>query len=68
MLRIINILELYNLLACTYLNCYHAYLEILNNDDVLEFWSTLLHRMHIYYEILEIRYDSVNEQRSFAPL
>ena len=57
----INIVELYGLVApCRYLNCYSPYLDSLN-DDVLELRATLLHRMHVYYEILELIYDSINE-------
>ena len=48
------------LIAGRYLNCYHAYLDTLN-DDVLELKTTLLHRMHIYYKILEVIHDSINE-------
>ena len=57
----IDILELYDLMAYRYLNYCRAYLDILNNDDVLELRDTLLHMMHIYYEILESIYNSINE-------
>ena len=59
--KMINILELYDLIAYRYLNCYRAYLDILNNGDILELRDTVLHRMHIYYEILEIMAKSINE-------
>ena len=58
--KMINILELYDLIACRYLNCYRVYLDILNNSNTLELRDTLLHRMHIYYD-LEIIYNSIDE-------
>ena len=57
----INIIELYNLKAKRYLNCYKEYIDNLDNRISLELKYTLFHRMHIYYEILEIIYDSINE-------
>ena len=60
MLSMLNIMELYNLIACRYLNCYRAYLDTLN-DDVLELRAALLCIMHIYYEIIEIIHNSINE-------
>ena len=42
-----------------YLNCYKEYID---NTTSLELKYNLLHRMHIYYEILEIIYDNINEQ------
>ena len=57
----INIFELHDLVACRYLNCYRTYIDLLTNNDALKLRGTLLHRMHIYYAILELIYDSVNE-------
>ena len=57
----ISIVELYNLLANRYLNCYIEYIDLLNNSINLEFRYNLFHIMHIYFEILEIIYDSINE-------
>ena len=57
----ISIVELYDLIARRYLNSYSEYIDILNNGINLELRHSLLHRMHIYYEILEVIYDSINE-------
>ena len=57
----INILKLYDLIACKYLNCYRVYIDPLNNYDVLEVRGVLFHRIHMYYEILKLIYDSINE-------
>ena len=57
----INITELYDLIARRYLNCYREYIGLLNNGINLELSHSLLHRMHIYYELLEVIYDSINE-------
>ena len=61
MFEMLNIIELFNLVSFCYLNCYRTYLDILNDDNTLELRTALLHRMHIYYEILEIIYDSQHE-------
>ena len=57
----ISILELYDLIVCRYLNCYRAYIDLLADNDSLNLGNTLIHRMNIYYEILEIIYNSINE-------
>ena len=57
----LSIIELYNVVACRYLNCYRTYLEILQDDSTIELRTTLLHIMHIYYEILEIIHRSQYE-------
>ena len=57
----ISITELYDLIARRYLNCYRGYVDLLNNDIDLELRYNLIFRMHIYYEILEVIYDSINE-------
>ena len=57
----ISIVELYDLIASRYLNCYREYIDLLNNGINIELGHNLLHRMYIYYEILEVIYDSINE-------
>ena len=57
----ISIVELYNLVAIGYLNCYKAYIELLSGNTNPNLRYDLCHRMHIYYEILEVIYDSFNE-------
>ena len=51
-----------------YLNCYKKNIDILDDRINPELRYNLLHKMHIYYEILELIYDSINELRSLAPL
>ena len=58
MINILTIIELFNLISFHYLSCYHTYLDILTTDDTVELRISLLHRMHIYYEILEVIHDS----------
>ena len=57
----ISTVELYDLMTRRYLNCYKEYIDLLNNGINIELRHNLLHRMHIYYEILKVIYDSVNE-------
>ena len=57
MFNMLNIIQLFNLVSSRYLNCYRTCLDILNDDDTVELRTILLHRMHIYYEILEVIYD-----------
>ena len=54
----INTIELYNLLARRHLNCYNEYKD---NETKLDLKYNLLYRMNIYYEILDLIYDSINE-------
>ena len=56
--NMISSIDLFNLISSRYLNCYRTYLELLQDDSTIELRTTLLHRMHIYYEIQEIIYDS----------
>ena len=57
----ISIGELYDLVAIRYLNCYKAYIELLSDNADTNLRYDLCHRMHIYYEILEVIYDNLNE-------
>ena len=57
----INTVELYDLIASRYLNCYKNYLELLQENIEPNLRYCLFFRMHKYYEILEIIYDSINE-------
>ena len=57
----ISIVELYNLIARKYLNYYREYIDFLDNKINPDLRYNLLHRMHIYYEILKVIYDSINE-------
>ena len=61
MFIMLNIIEFFNLISSRYLNCYRTYLDLLNDDDTIELRTTLLHRMHIYYEILKVIFDSQHE-------
>ena len=61
MFKMFNIVELFNLISFRYLNYYSTYLDLINDNNKIELRTTLLHRMHIYYEILEIIYDSQHE-------
>ena len=61
MFKMLNIVELFNLISSSYLNCYRTYLDLSHNDDTIELRTTLLHRMHIYYEILKVIFDSQHE-------
>ena len=54
----INVINLYNLIAKRHLDCYKEYID---NRTSLELKYNLLYRISIYYEILEIIYDSVNK-------
>ena len=56
-----NTIELYDLIARRYLTCYREYIDLLNNGINIELRHNLLHRMHIYFEILEVIYDSISE-------
>ena len=47
----INIVELYDIIAYRYLNCYRAYLDSLHNDN-LELRLTLLHRTGMKRQII----------------
>ena len=57
----INITELYDLITRRYLNCYREYIDLLDNRTNPDLRYNLLHRMNIYYEILEVVYDTINE-------
>ena len=57
----ISILELYDLIFSRYLNCYGTYIDLLHDSDSITLRNTLRYRMDIYYEILEIIYNSINE-------
>ena len=61
MFNMVIIIELFNLISFRYLNCYRTYSEILQDNSTIELRTTLLHRMHIYYEILEIIHDNQYE-------
>ena len=58
MFNMITCINLFNLISVRYLNCYCTYLEILQDDSTIELRTTLLHRMHVYYEILEVIHNS----------
>ena len=60
----ISNIDLFNLISSRYRNCYNTYLDIIHDENTLELRTTLLHRMHIYYEILEIIY---NNQYEYEP-
>ena len=57
-----SIIELYNLIARRYLNRYKKYINNIDDRTILKY--NLLHRTYIYYEILELIYDNINEQGS----
>lgn len=57
----ISSIELFRLISTRYWNCYNTYYELLLEETTIELRTTLLHRMHIYYEILEVIYNSQYE-------
>ena len=57
----LNIIELFNLISFYYLNCYCTYLYLLNDNDTIKLRTTLLYKIHIYYEILEVTFNSQHE-------
>ena len=57
----ISSIDLLNITSSRYLDCYRTYLEILQYDSTIELRTTLLRRMDIYYEILEVLYNSQYE-------
>ena len=54
-------IDLFRLISTRYWNCYNTYFELIQEENTVELRTTLLHRMHIYYEILEIIYNSQYE-------
>ena len=54
----INTIDLHDLIAKRYLNCYKEYID---DETGLELEYNLLYRLNMCYEILEIIYDSINE-------
>ena len=54
-------IDLFRLISSRYWNCYNTYFDIIQDETTIELRTTLLHRMHIYYEILEIIYNSQYE-------
>ena len=57
----INIIELYDLVAIRYLNCYKAYIDLISSESEYELKYKLYHRMQIYYDILKIIFNNINE-------
>ena len=57
----ISSIDLFRLISTRYWNCYNTYYEFLQEETTIELRTTLLHRMHIYYEILEVIYNSQYE-------
>ena len=57
----ISIVKLCDLIVNRYLNCYKTYLDLIkDNNSSADIRYNLIHRMYIYYEILEVIADSIN--------
>ena len=57
----ISSIDLFRVISSGYWNCYNFYFEVIQEENTIELRAALLHRMHIYYEILEMIYNSQYE-------